>query len=153
MTSNPTVVPTNPDPAMVTLAHFDRLTSWYAKAARRARISHYLLEVLLLLVGASVSVAALALPGNGVPAAALGSVVVVLTGLRQLFHWNENYLRFIAAGQALEQERRKYDIGQSPYDDPALRDQRLVEVMNGIQSQETEVWMQLQRTRDADRTT
>ena len=39
----------------------------------------------------SISVAALAWPGSGVPAAVLGGIVVVLTGLRQIFHWQENY--------------------------------------------------------------
>jgi hypothetical protein len=49
---------------------------------------------------------ALAWPGNGVPAAVLGGIVVVLTGLRQISP-QENYVRFTRACQTLKRERRR----------------------------------------------
>jgi hypothetical protein len=67
----------------------DDLIAWYGTYAARARDRYRILEIALLIVGASISVAALAWPGNGVPAAVLGGIVVVLTGLRQIFHWQE----------------------------------------------------------------
>jgi hypothetical protein len=95
------------------------LIAWYGKYAARARDRYRILEVALLVIGASISVAALAWPGNGVPAAILGGIVVVLTGLRQVFHWQENYVRFSWACQTLKQERRRYDVGESPLPRPS----------------------------------
>jgi len=139
--------PSNEDPAddskSLALRDFDKLTSWYSFQGSRARQGHHLIEVLVILVGASVSVVALALPGNAIPVATLGGVVVVLTGLRQLFHWHENYVRFTAACQALKQERRKYMVGEPPYDDPTMRDRHLIQVMNNIEAKETQGWTQL----------
>jgi len=117
--------------------------AWYARYAARARDRYRILEIALLIVGASISVAALAWPGNGVPAAVLGGIVVILTGLRQIFDWQENYVRFTWACQALTQARRRYEIGEQPYDDPALRDRKLMEVVNTVEAQETQGWTQL----------
>jgi hypothetical protein len=116
------------------------LIVWYGKYAARARDRYRVLEVALLIIGASISVAALVWPGNGVPAALLGGIVVVLTGLRQIFHWQENYVRFTWACQTLKQERRRYDVGEPPYNDPALRDRKLMEVVNTVEAQDTQGW-------------
>ena len=129
----------------------DHLIAWYAKYAAQARERHRVLEVALLVVGASISVFALAWPGNGVPAAVLGGVVVVLTGLRQVFHWQENYVRFTSAWQTLKQERRRYEVGEPPYDDSATRDQELMEVVNTIEAKETQGWAELMESRPSGR--
>lgn len=129
-----------PSPAALTC---DDLMAWYGTYAARSRDRYRILEIALLAVGASISVAALAWPGNGVPAAVLGGVVVILTGLRQIFHWQENYVRFTWAFQALNQERRRYDVGDPPYNDPFLRDRKLMEVINAVERQETEGWARL----------
>ena len=121
----------------------DDLIAWYGTHAARARDRYRILEMALLIVGASISVAALAWPGNGVPAAVLGSIVVVLTGLRQVFHWQENYVRFTRVWQTLKQERRRYDVGEPPYNDPALRDRKLMDVVNTVEAQDTQGWAQL----------
>jgi hypothetical protein len=123
------------------------LITWYAKYGSRARDRYRVLEVALLIVGASISVAALARPGNGVPAALLGGVVVILTGLRQVFHWQENYVRFTSACQTLKQERRRYDVGEPPYDDPAVRDRKLMDIVNSVEAQETQGWAQLMESK------
>jgi hypothetical protein len=119
------------------------LIAWYGKYAARARDRYRVLEVALLIIGASISVAALAWPGNGVPAALLGGIVVVLTGLRQVFHWQENFVRFTWAYQTLKQERRRYDVGEPPYNDPSLRDRKLMEVVNSVEARETQGWAEL----------
>ena len=121
----------------------DDLIAWYGTHAARARDRYRILEIALLIVGASISVAALTWPGNGVPAAVLGGIVVVLTGLRQVFHWQENYVRFTRVWQTLKQERRRYDVGEPPYNDPALRDRKLMEVVNTVEAQETQGWAHL----------
>ena len=121
----------------------DDLIAWYGTNAARARDRYRILEIALLIAGASISVAALAWPGNGVPAAVLGGIVVVLTGLRQVFHWQENYVRFTWACQTLKQERRRYDVGEPPYNDPALCDRKLMDVVNAVEAQETQGWAPL----------
>ena len=121
----------------------DDLIAWYGTHAARARDRYRILEIALLIVGASISVAALTWPGNGVPAAVLGGIVVVLTGLRQVFHWQENYVRFTRVWQTLKQERRRYDVGEPPYNDPALRDRKLMDVVNTVEAQDTQGWAQL----------
>lgn len=141
-TNRPPASAAEPRPSPAVLVCED-LMAWYARYAARARERFRILEIALLVVGASISVAALAWPGNGVPAAVLGGVVVVLTGLRQIFHWQENYVRFTSACQELKQARRRYEIGEPPYDDPALRDRKLMEVVNTVEAQETQGWTQL----------
>jgi hypothetical protein len=76
----------------------------------------------------------------------LGGIVVVLTGLRQIFHWQETYVRSMWACQTLKQERRRYDVGEPPYNDPALRDRKLMEVVNTVEAQDTQGW-QLMETK------
>jgi Protein of unknown function (DUF4231) len=123
------------------------LIAWYATYAVRARERFRILEIALLVVGASISVAALAWPGTGVPAAVLGGIVVVLTGLRQIFHWQETYVRCMWACQTLKQERRRYDVGEPPYNDPALRDRKLMDVVNTVEAQDTQGWGHLTESR------
>ena len=127
----------------------DDLIAWYGTYAARARDRYRILEIALLIVGSSISVAALAWPGNGVPAAVLGGIVVVLTGLRQVFHWQESYVRFTWACQTLKQERRRYDVGEPPYNDPALCDRKLMEVVNTVEAPETQGWAQLMHSKDS----
>ena len=142
-TENALASPGRDDSRSPALKDFEKLTDWYALHAGQARLRHYIVEVLVILVGASVSIVALALPGNALPAAALGGVVVVLTGLRQVFHWHENFVHFTAASLSLKHERRKYLVAESPYDDPKERDRELVKVMNSVEAKETNAWMQL----------
>lgn len=125
----------------------DQAVDWYARNARRCRVRHQVLEVLLLIVGASISVVALAVPAAGVPTAVLGAVVVLLGGLRQVFHWHENYVRFTQACQKLKAERRRYAVGQPPYDDPVQRDKKLVERLNRVEYEETMGWSELMQDR------
>ena len=77
------------------------------------------------------------------PWAVLGGVVVILTGLRQIFHWQENYVRFTSAWLTLRHERRRYDVGEPPYHDFALRDRKLMEVVNAVEAKETRGWAEL----------
>src|SRR5689334_23021688 len=80
---------------------------WYKAAATRARRAYKIIETLLLLVSASIPVAAV-VSNSAVTPAILGSVTVVLAGARAIFHWQENYLRFSEAREAVEAERRLY---------------------------------------------
>src|SRR3954453_11158273 len=79
---------------------------WYQNHAIRARRNYRVAETILLVVAAAVPTSAVVVPHDATVPAILGAIVVVLTGLRSLFHWQDNYVRFSSAREALESERR-----------------------------------------------
>ncbi|MEV6555636.1 DUF4231 domain-containing protein [Nocardia sp. NPDC051756] len=113
---------------------------WYVKASKRSRRYHRLTEAIQLAGSASIPVFAAMFSGNTILPAVIGSLVVVVTGLRSLFLWQENYLRYSKAREAVEAERRKYRIRVPPYDVALTRDQRLVEAVTAIESGEMTGW-------------
>jgi hypothetical protein len=130
--------------ASTAVREFDLSVNWYVQNARRCRRRHQVLEVTLLIVGASISVVALAVPkSSGLSTAILGAIVVVLGGLRQVFRWHENYVRFTHACQSLKAERRRYHVGQDPYGNTATRDKLLLEALNRVEGEETRGWTEL----------
>lgn len=117
--------------------------SWYATAAIRSRRMYRLSEISVLVVSAAIPATAAIAPHNAITPAILGAIVVVLFGLRALFHWHENYLRFSRAREAVEAERRLYHTSAKPYDDPATRDQALVVTISKIEQAEMGGWQKV----------
>lgn len=70
-------------------------------------------------------------------------MVVVLTGLRSIFHWQDNYLRFSAAREAIEAERRSYNTAAEPYDDAGSRDRALAAAVTRIEQEEMRGWIRV----------
>ncbi|MEU8845021.1 DUF4231 domain-containing protein [Streptomyces sp. NPDC048564] len=116
---------------------------WYHKAAVRARRNFRLTETLQLLVSAAIPVSAVISPGTAEVPAVLGGVVVVITGLRSVFHWQDDYLRFSEAREAVEAERRLYCTGAEPYADAGTRDRNLAASVTRIEQREMGTWVQL----------
>lgn len=116
---------------------------WYHRAAIRARRNFRLTETLLLLVSASIPVSAVISPGTAEVPAILGGIVVVITGLRSVFHWQDDYLRFSEAREAVEAERRLYYTGAEPYADPETRDRMLAANVTRVEQREMGTWIQL----------
>ncbi|HZN71959.1 MAG TPA: DUF4231 domain-containing protein [Micromonosporaceae bacterium] len=119
----------------------DRSYEWYKRAAIRSRRSYKLSETAVLLVAASIPASVAIYRENTLVPAVLGAAVVVLTGLRSVFHWQENYLRFSGAREAVESQRRLYLTGAEPYADPATRDQVLVAEISRIERDEMSGWI------------
>ncbi|HEX8631709.1 MAG TPA: DUF4231 domain-containing protein [Catenuloplanes sp.] len=117
--------------------------TWYRKAAARAKWSYQVGECLLVLVAAAIPVAAVLRPDDATVPAILGGVVVVLSSLRGIFHWQENYLRFSRAREAVEAERRLYLTSGPPYDNVTTRDAVLVAKVTQIQQEELGGWLQI----------
>lgn len=116
---------------------------WYHSAAVRARRNFRLSETLLLLFSAAIPVSAvLAFRTAEIPAV-LGGIVVVITGLRSAFHWQDDYLRFSQAREAVEAERRLYYTGAEPYAARETRDQALAAAVTRIEQREMGTWVQL----------
>jgi hypothetical protein len=118
----------------------DESYRWYKDRAIHSRTAYRISETTLLVVAAAIPTSAAIDPSNAIAPAVLGGVVVVLTGLRAVFHWQDNYLRFSGAREAVEAERRSYNTGAKPYDDPATRDQILAAAVSKIEQAEMAGW-------------
>jgi hypothetical protein len=116
---------------------------WYRLAAIRSRRLYKFSETALLAVAAAIPSSAVVVPNDATVPAILGSVVVVLTGCRSIFHWQENYLRFSSAREAVEAERRLYNTGADPYADATSRDQVLVVAVTRIETDEMAGWVKV----------
>ncbi|WP_067504404.1 DUF4231 domain-containing protein [Actinoplanes sp. TFC3] len=117
--------------------------SWYRTAAIRSRQRHRASAIGLQVLAAAIPVSAAISPRNAVVPAVLGAAIVVLSGVRSTFNWQENYIRFSAAREAVEALRRLYRIGAAPYDDVATRDEVLASQVTEIEQQEMAGWLKI----------
>jgi hypothetical protein len=129
---------TEEPPLRLADASFD----WYRRHARSARRATQSVELGLLLAGALIPVSVV-ISDYDIWPAALGAVVVVLTGMRRVFHHDENWRRFTDACVQIETARRFYVQGIKPYDDPQRRDELLIRHIRQIESQETASWAEV----------
>ena len=116
---------------------------WYRAHAIRSRKAHRLSETSILIVSAAIPAVAAFTPHNALIPAVLGAVAVILSGMRAVFHWQDNYLRFSGAREAVEAERRLYNTGAKPYEDPATRDQILAGSVSRIERDEMAGWIKV----------
>jgi hypothetical protein len=131
------------------LAILDAQFAWYRTHAVSAGVRYKVLEIALLVVAALVPVTTVVT--DRWVTALLGAVVVVLTGLRSIFTWQDDWLRFTETWQQLQFARNRYVHGLPPFDDPATRDATLVERVQQIQASENRGWLSLRadaRSRD-----
>lgn len=122
----------------------DQQYAWYRSHAVRAGQRYKLLEVTLLVFAALVPVSAVV--SERWVTALVGAIVVVLTGLRSIFSWQEDWLRFTETWQQLQFARTRYVNRLPPYDDDATRVSRLVDRVQEIQAAETRGWLTLRAT-------
>jgi hypothetical protein len=116
---------------------------WYRMAAIRSRRNHRAWSIAGLVISASIPVAAAISPKDAIPPAILGAIIVVISGVRTIFHWEENYLRFSGAREAVEAERRLYQTGASPYNNPETKEQALAAKITSIEQQEMAGWIRV----------
>lgn len=93
------------------------------------------------MLSVAIPVSAVMLPARLSIPAVLGAGLVILTGLRNVYHWHDNYVRFSRAREAVNAEIRMYLTGSTPYDSPAKRDQILVAAVTRIEQQEMGQWV------------
>jgi hypothetical protein len=129
---------TGPDEPLELL---DQQYTWYRDHAGSAGLRYKVLEVAVLLFAALVPVSTVVT--EPWVTALLGAVVVVLTGLRSIFSWQDDWLRFTEAWQQLQFARTRYVNGLPPYDDPATRSGLLVARVQEVQASETRGWLSL----------
>ncbi|MFI6310700.1 DUF4231 domain-containing protein [Nocardia fusca] len=121
----------------------DESYNWYRRAAIRSRRMYRGVEVAQLFTAALIPLSPVLLEGNTLVPAVLGSGVVVFTGLRSIFHWHENYLRFSQSREAVDAERRAYFTGAAPYAHVGTRDGRLVAAVTAIEQRELGTWLEI----------
>ncbi len=114
---------------------------WYARSAWNSKIRYLASESALLLVGALIPAAA-AFTSDPRVTAGLGVLVVVLTGMRQLFRWRENWIRNTDTCSRLSTERTLYAVRERPYNGDDC-DQQLVTRVRYIEAAATETWMDM----------
>ncbi|RSM34739.1 DUF4231 domain-containing protein [Amycolatopsis balhimycina DSM 5908] len=122
------------------LAIADASYDWYRSHAIRSRRWYKVSEVGMLALSASIPVIAAISATSTVPLAIIGAVLVVGSGLRSVFHWQDNYLRYSTAREAIDAERRLYHIGAEPYADAATREETLVRAVTRIEQGELTTW-------------
>ena len=108
---------------------------WYKDRAAHARAAYKVSETALLIVSAAIPTSAAIFPDDVIVPALLGGVVVVLAGLRAVYHWQDS-----GAREAIEAERRLYNTGAKPYDDLGTRDQALAAAVTRIEQAEMAGW-------------
>ena len=75
---------------------------------------------------------------------------MIASGLRTTFRWQENFVRFATAREAIKQEQRKFLVGAEPYQDASTRDAALVEAVSRVESDEMTAWKKLAGDRKAE---
>lgn len=122
---------------------------WFRGAAVRAWWAHRISDITILGVSALIPISAVVNPDRVLVPALLGGVIVIASGLRTIFRWQENFVRFATAREAIKQERRKFLVGAEPYGDASARDAALVEAVSRIENDEMNAWKKIAGDRRA----
>ena len=123
------------DPALAYAMHE---LAWFRRSKNRARRTHQIGELLILLSTASTLVVS-ALRAPAVVTASLAAVAVFLTGIRQVFNPNDRWVSSSVAWLALQQEVVRYHLLPEPDRDMAARRALLDRTME-IMEAENQDW-------------
>lgn len=119
--------------------------TFYRDQSRTARHQYQILEVILILVAASIPAAAAVGASRGT-LGVLGAVTAVLTGLRSLFQWQQNAASFAQTWMQIEGEVIRFDTDQAPYD-RGDKTRTLLTEIGGMVQTETTAWSDRLRKR------
>jgi hypothetical protein len=114
----------------------DREFRRYDAAAGRHRVAYLTLRLVVLVVGAAVTVLA-AIDAGPPITASLAAVVVVAEGAQQLFQLHTRWIDDRGAAETLRREAFLYAAQLPPYADFATRRLRLAAALQDVTSRET----------------
>ena len=117
--------------------------TWYDRARNRARRTHQLGELLVLLSTASTVVVS-ALHAPALVTASLAAVTLFLTGYRQVFNPNERWVSASLAWLSLQQAIARYHLLPEADRDAAARE-ALLDHTIAIMSVENQSWLEQRR--------
>src|SRR3954454_9693067 len=107
---------------------------WYDRKSISAQQAFKRLKVLEIVVAAAIPVVA-GVSGSAVVTAALGSTVVILEAVQQLYQWQTNWVLYRSTAEALKHEKYLFLSAAGPYA-AADRQRVLAERIEGLTSQE-----------------
>jgi hypothetical protein len=113
---------------------------WYDRKSRTAQRAFKRVKLLQLVVGAAIPVVAV-VHAPAVVTATLGSAVVVLEAVQQLYQWQTNWVQYRSTAEALKHEKFLFLSGAGPYT-ATDRLRVLAERLEGLISQEHARWTQ-----------
>lgn len=113
--------------------------NWYSRASANNRKLFRWLKVLQLVSAAAVPVAVSVSAAPWITAS-LGGVVVVVEGIQQLGQFQQNWLNYRLAAEALKRERFLYTARAGPYASAKNAPRLLAERSEGIMSLEQAKW-------------
>ncbi len=133
---------------------WDRLEEqigWYDRKSSNGQRWFKRIKLLQLVTAATIPVAAVLNASNWVPGL-LGSALVVLEGVQQLYQHQEHWITYRSTCEALRHERYLYLAIAGPYASVANPGAVLAERIEGLVSQEHAKWTssQEERSRRAD---
>ena len=131
----PAVAPPTDNP---TWARLEDQLRWYDERSQAAQRAFKRVKVAQLVLAAGVPVA-VASSAPGIVTAALGSLVVVLEGVQQLYQWQTNWVLYRSTHESLDHEKFLYLAQSGPYSGPE-RHRVLAERVEGLVSQEHAKW-------------
>jgi hypothetical protein len=124
---------------------------WYDRKSISAQQAFKRLKVLEIVVAAAIPVVA-GVSGSAVVTAALGSTVVILEAVQQLYQWQTNWVLYRSTAEALKHEKFLFLSSAAHYANPD-RLTVLAERLEGLISQEHAKWTQGRQQVDERRPT
>jgi hypothetical protein len=124
------------DPAAVGLVE---ALAWYDRQATGNRLAYQLLRLAAVVLAAAIPV----LTTSGVPSLAvaiLGSAVVVVEGIQQVFRFHDHYIAYRSTWNTLDREKRLFDSRAGRYAANPTPGQTLAERVDQILAEETTRW-------------
>jgi Protein of unknown function (DUF4231) len=122
----------------------DREFARFDRQAGRHRVAYLSLRMVVLAVGAAVTVLA-AVGAHPALTASLAAVVVVAEGVQQLFQLHTRWIAYRTAAEGLRRQAFRYVAGLTPYDDPATRRARLAGALEEVTGGENDTWARTMR--------
>lgn len=134
-----------PEPKIATLTR--EMMEYYDRAATRNKLSYVTIKLVELIAAAAIPFFALldwGLRGQ-IVSAALGSVIVLLEGIQQLFKVHENWMNYRTSCETLRRELFLYESAAGPYGDPGTPPSTvLAERVSGVTTQAVSKWLSVQ---------
>ena len=123
-------------------ARLQQQIAWYDGQSMRAMAYYKTIKVLQLVAAATVPVVA-GFGASGWVTGSLGSSIVVMEGVQQLFRYHEYWLSYRSACEALRREMWLFEARAGLYRSAEDPDALLAERLHGIASEESARWASL----------
>lgn len=107
---------------------YKKQLDWYEKHAVQSRVTHYTLQILIVLAGALVPLINV-FPSNDnntnaikIISSILGSFIVIFTGILQITKSNENWISYSPTAELMKSEYQRFKMGVGDYSEEKISD-------------------------------